>query len=130
MEAIESGDRASVSKVLEGLTPDERQRELTTACAGSGAGRSHGTDMSAPSARTSETVMLPVFHAAYVGHVDVFSEVHSALGANLPHDAVSLGNMSSRAGKPCTTGNVIVVLRSRIVAIHTLKRRTLLACVS
>ncbi|CAB1113029.1 unnamed protein product [Ectocarpus sp. CCAP 1310/34] len=94
VEAIESGDRASVSKVLEGLTPDERQRELTTACAGSGSGRSYGTDLSAPSAQTSETAMLPVFHAAYVGHVDVFSEVHGALRANLSHAAVSLGKMS------------------------------------
>lgn len=94
MEAIESGDRASVSKVLEGLTPDERRRELTTECAGSGAGAGRndgtGTDLSA---RTSETAMLPVFHAAYVGHVDVFSEVHGALEANLSHDAVSLGEM-------------------------------------
>ncbi|CAM9210968.1 unnamed protein product [Ectocarpus sp. 12 AP-2014] len=101
VEAIESGDRASVSKVLEGLTPDERQRELTTACAGSGAGRSDGTDLSVPSPRTSETVMLPVFHAAYLGHVDVFSEVHSALGANVSHDAVKkmLTSTSDRGGR-------------------------------
>ncbi|CAM9776300.1 unnamed protein product [Ectocarpus fasciculatus] len=45
--------------------------------------------------------MLPVFHAAYVGHVDVFSEVHGALEANLSHDAVEkmLTSTSDRGGR-------------------------------
>lgn len=92
VEAIEHGDRSSVSRVLADFTPDERRRELTTEAANSG-GRLHGGGDSVTSRSSLARMarkMLPIFHAASSGKVDVFTEVHDALRACLPDDEVSL----------------------------------------
>lgn len=72
--AIDSGDPLSVAEFLSALTPFERQTALTEVCR---------TASSPPGA------MLPIFHAAYSGNVDVFVAVHLALMDNLPRDTVS-----------------------------------------
>ena len=86
VEAIESSDPAAVPGVLEALNPDERRRELTTECAGTGGGQRLDGDAS------SSTVMLPIFHAACTGNAEVFLATLGALKASLSEDEVSLGS--------------------------------------
>ncbi len=82
VEAIESGDPSAVSRVLEGLTPEERRRELTTECAWPSSGwRPDGV---AP----SSMVMLPIFHATCTGNAEIYSATLGALKASLSEDEV------------------------------------------
>lgn len=88
VRAIESGDPDLVSRVLAELTPAERKQELAAECAGSGGGdRQHDS-----SSTSTSSVMLPVFHAASAGNVDVFLKVLGALKASLSENAVGVGS--------------------------------------
>lgn len=86
VKAIESGDPVSVTRVLAELTPAERKQELAAECAGMGGRRHDGAD-----SVSSSPVMLPVFHAASTGNVDVFLTILGALKASLSENAVGLG---------------------------------------
>lgn len=81
MKAIESGDPVSVSRVLAELTPAERKQELSAECAGIGSRQHDGLS-------PASSVMLPVFHAASTGSVDVFLAILGALKASLSENAV------------------------------------------
>ena len=78
--AIGSGNPLAVWRVLSPLAPGERAQELTTECSG----------RSGPGSE-SPRVMIPIFHAAHSGNVDVFLAVHRAARASLPRDVVSVG---------------------------------------
>lgn len=89
MKAIESGEPTSVSSVLEELTLQERRRELTAECAGTGGrqGDGAGSPLSAP--RATATAMLPIFHAASLGNLGVFLAVLGGLKGSLADAVVS-----------------------------------------
>lgn len=89
MKAIVSGDAASVSRVLEELTLNERRRELKVECARTCGRRGDGAGLPLSSPRTTDAVMLPIFHAASLGNVNVFMAVLGGLKGSLSDDEVS-----------------------------------------
>lgn len=95
VKAIENRDPGLVSRVLAELSPAERKRELAAECAGSGGRQQQhdGTAVSSSSAAAA-VVMLPVFHAASSGNVEVFLAVLGALKASLSENAVGLGSLT------------------------------------
>lgn len=110
VKAIESGDPASVSRVLAELSPAERKQELAAECAGGGSRQQQqqhdGTAVLSSS--SSSSAMLPVFHAASSGNVDVFLTILSALKASLSENAVGLGALVLRR---CPSPGVLLVFQ-------------------
>lgn len=90
MHAVESGEPISVSRILEELTLDERRRELTVECAGTGGRQGNVAGLPLSSPPLTVTVMLPIFHAASLGNLDVFLAVLRGLKDSLSDDSVGL----------------------------------------
>lgn len=94
MKAIENRDPGLVLRVLAKLSPAERKRELAAECAGSGGGQQQHDGTAVSSSSAAAVVMLPVFHAASSGNVEVFLTVLDALEASLSENAVGLGSLT------------------------------------
>lgn len=92
VKAIESGEPISVSRVLEELTLQERRRELTAECAGTGGRQGDGAGLPLSAPRTTVTALLPIFHAASLGNLSVFLAVLGGLKGSLSDAAVSPQN--------------------------------------
>lgn len=82
LEAIESCDARSVSRLLSELPRDEQRKELTKEYATSGRASSSGSS-------SVTRKMISIFHAADSGNVEVFSQVHGSMKAVLPQEMVS-----------------------------------------
>ena len=77
-QAIQSGGARSVSRVLSDMTFDERREKLKEAYT-----------VPADEHSSPPGTMLPIFHAAHSGTLDVFTAVCGALQSTLDEDEAS-----------------------------------------
>lgn len=119
LQAIKSGNFVSVESVLSTLRPWERRKQLA---------HRFVTDSS------SSRSMLPIFHAAKTGNLDIFLAIHGAMEDNLTQQEVSgLQTMVWRHQEPEGYMNLYCTpqsssFRAQWCLMHTLCERVSYVC--